>query len=114
MSRLPGVEEIPRQADGPELLSPSLRTDSRTIVTVSASKLTSTAAIYDFSIVNSTLAANTRYWIGLVSTVTGANWKGTTIQAWDTGTFAEYIQQSAGVVYSSNTNFASRPVRDLY
>jgi hypothetical protein len=76
------------------------------IATVSDSSLALSAAVYDFSVANYALSANTRYWIGLVGTSTSSHWEGTPVQAGDTGTSTEFIQQTTGVVYPSDTNFA--------
>src|SRR5580693_2903879 len=76
------------------------------IATVNDSSLTTSPAVYDFSVANYSLSANTRYWIGLVGTSASSHWEGTTVQAGDTGTSTEFIQQTTGVVFPSDTNFA--------
>jgi hypothetical protein len=77
-----------------------------TIASVNDSSIALSPAVYDFSVANYSLSANTRYWIGLVGTSTSSHWEGTPVQAGDTGTSTEFIQQTTGVVYPSNANFA--------
>lgn len=65
---------------------------------VNDTSLTLTAAVYDFAIADFALAANTRYWIGLIpaGSIQGS-WETSNIQAGDTGVSGQYADYGGNV-----------------
>jgi hypothetical protein len=70
------------------------------IATVNDSSLTMTASTYDFSVANYSLAANTRYWIGLIPTPSSiqGSWESSNPQGGDTGVSGQYTD-FGGIVF---------------
>ncbi len=77
------------------------------IATESDSSLTLSNAIYDFSVADFALTANTQYWIGLNPNpgTVNAKWLSAPVQVGDTGTSGQSIDLG-GTVFPSNQNFA--------